>query len=175
MAEHGSDAMKSSSSRRRRVSARKDPVLLAIKYLAQGDRTVAQVTGYLQRRSLPESAVRKAVERCIELGYLNDRAFALRWAESRLARRPMAWVALEAELLAKGFDEPLVAETLSRLYRRGTERRLASLFMQKQKARGRADSQARLASVLRQRGFNEDLIAEAMGAERLPNKDADGD
>ncbi|MGE3152184.1 MAG: regulatory protein RecX [Nitrospiraceae bacterium] len=148
---------------------------MAFRYLSQGDRTVAQVTGYLQRRSLPERAVRKAVERCIELGYLNDRAFALRWAESRLARRPMAWVALEAELLAKGFDEPLVAETLTRLYGRGTERRLASLVMQEQKARGRAGSQARLASVLRQRGFNEDLIVEALGAERLPNKDVDGD
>jgi regulatory protein len=167
--------MKDSSSRRRTISSRRDPVQLAFKYLSQRDRTTAQLTRYLQRQRVPERAVREAVARCIELGYLNDRSFAFRWAESRMQRRPMARVALEAELLARGFDEPLVAETLARLYGRGTERRLAGQVVREQHEGGRTVLPARIASVLRQRGFDEELIAEAIGVERRRGVDADNE
>ena len=167
--------MKDSSSRRRTIFSRRDPVQLAFKYLSQGDRTAAQLTRYLQGQRVPERTVREAVARCVDLGYLNDRAFAFRWAESRVQRRPMARPALEAELLAKGFDEPLVAETLARLYGRGTERRLAGQVVREQHERGRAVSPARIASVLRQRGFDEELIAEAIGVERRRGDDAYGE
>jgi regulatory protein len=167
--------MKDSSSRRRPISSRRDPVQLAFKYLSQCDRTAAQLTRYLQGQRVTEKTVRETVARCIELGYLNDRALALRWAEQRLERRPMARLALESELLAKGLDEPLVAETLARLYARGTERRLAGQVVRGQQEGSRAVSSARLASVLRRRGFDEDLITEAIGVERSQGDDACGE
>ena len=163
--------MKDSSSRRRTIFSRRDPVQLAFKYLSQGDRTAAQLTRYLQGQRVPERTVREAVARCVDLGYLNDRAFAFRWAESRVQRRPMARLALEAELLAKGFDEPLVAETLARLYGDGTERKLAGQLVRQQQKGGRTVSPARLASVLRQRGFDDELIAEAIGEGHRDNED----
>lgn len=171
----GRDAMKDSSSRRRVISPRRDPIQLAFKYLSLRDRTAAQLTRYLQRQRVPKKIVREAVARCIELGYLNDRSFAFRWAESRVQRRPMAKPALEAELLAKGFDEPLVAETLARLYGRDTERRLAGEIIRQQQKGGRAVSPARLASLLRQRGFGEEVIAEAIGMEHRDDGDAHGE
>ncbi|HSE57905.1 MAG TPA: RecX family transcriptional regulator [Nitrospiraceae bacterium] len=173
------DAMKDSSSRGRMIAPRRDPIHLAFTYLSQRDRTAAQLTRYLQRQRMPEKTVRETVARCIELGYLNDRSFAFRWAESRVLRRPMARPALEAELLAKGFDEPLVAETLAHLYGRGTERKLAGQLVRQQQKGGRTVSPARLASVLRQRGFDEDLIAETIAetidAERRRRDDASGE
>lgn len=175
MADNGSDAMKDSSSRRLAISSRRDPIQLAFKYLSQHDRTAAQLTHYLERQRVPERTVREVVARCIEIGYLNDRSYALRWAESRLQRRPMAKPALEAELLAKGFDESLVAETLTRLYGRETERRLAGQFVHEQREGSRAISPARIASVLRQRGFDDELIAEAIGVIRRRGDDAYGE
>lgn len=163
--------MKDSSSRRRTISSRRDPVQLAFKYLSRRDRTAAQLTRYLQRQRVPEPAVREAVARCIELGYLNDRSFAFRWAETRVQRRPMARLALEAELLAKGFDDSLVAETLARLYGRGTERRLAGQVIRERYEGGRAGSPTRIAAVLRQRGFDEELIAEAIEVKRRRGDD----
>jgi regulatory protein len=161
----GSDVMKEASSPRRTIPSRRDPVQLAFTYLSQRDRTVAQLTQYLQRRRVPDRTVRETVARCIELGYLDDRAFAARWAESRLQRRPMARPALEVELLAKGFDEPLVVETLARLYVKGTERQLAGRIVRDQRGRRGTVSLARLGSLLRQRGFDEDLIADVIGVE----------
>lgn len=158
-------SLKKASSGRRAIPSRRDPLQLAFTYLSQRDRTAAQLTRYLQRQRVPDRTVRETVARCIELGYLDDRAFAARWAESRLQRRPMARLALEAELLAKGFDEPLVVETLARLYARGVERRLAGQVVRDQRGRGGNVSPVRLASLLRQRGFDEDLITDVIGVE----------
>ncbi|HXF92131.1 MAG TPA: RecX family transcriptional regulator [Nitrospiraceae bacterium] len=140
----------------------------ALRYLAQRDRTSAQVARHLDRKGASQAQVRSVLRRLTKAGYLNDRAFAARWAEARLARRPMGREALKAELLRQGLSEGLVVRTLDTFYQRGRERELAEQVI-RQAARRTPVSSSRAARLLRQRGFDEETIDEV-----VPSEDRNG-
>ncbi len=135
---------------------------LAIRALARSDRTTAQVERLLAVKGAPPAQIRTAVRRLIALRYLDDEAFATRWADRRLAHMPMGRARLQDELLATGCPDHIVQSTLRATYRKMSERDLA---MQVVKTAGRASSiqtLGRLARLLNQRGFNEDTIETVM-------------
>ncbi len=70
----------------------------------------------LRARGFSAQAVRHAVARMAELGYLDDRAFAEAWVRSRLSSRKDGVNALYRGLLARGVARPLAEEVLQRLY-----------------------------------------------------------
>ena len=98
---------------------------LAVRALARSDRTTAQIERMLAAKGASLSQVRAAVRRLTSLRYLDDEAFAARWADRRLARMPMGRARLEEELLATGCPEHIVQATLRAIYRKVSERDLA--------------------------------------------------
>jgi regulatory protein len=135
---------------------------LAVHALARSDRTTAQIERLLTAKGASPAQIRAAVRRLISLRYLDDVAFAARWADRRLARMPMGRARLQDELLATGCPEHIVQTTLRTTYRKVSERDLA---MQVLKMAGRASSAqtlGRLARLLNQRGFDEDTIETVM-------------
>jgi len=97
------------------------------------------------------------------LRYLDDAAFASRWADRRLARMPMGRARLQEELLATGCSESIVQATLRASYRKVSEQDLA---VQLVAAAGKITSPqmlGRIARLLSQRGFAEDTIETVMG------------
>ena len=136
---------------------------LAVRALARSDRTTAQIERLLETKGASHSQVRTAVRRLTSLRYLDDAAFAARWADRRLARMPMGRARLQEELLATGCPERIVQTTLRTTYRNVSERDLA---MQVVAMAGRTTSPRtldRLARLLSQRGFDEDTIETVMG------------
>ena len=136
---------------------------LAVRALARSDRTTAQIERLLAAKGASPSQVRAAVRRLTSLSYLDDVAFAARWAERRLARMPMGRARLQEELLATGCPEHIVQATLRAAYRKVSERDLA---LQVVTMAGRATSVhtlSRVARLLSQRGFDEDTIGTVMG------------
>ena len=104
------------------------------------------------------------VRRLTSLKYLDDVAFAARWADRRLARMPMGRARLQEELLVTGCPEHIVHATLRATYRKVSEQDLA---MQVVTMAGRitsAQTRGRVARLLSQRGFDEDTIETVMGA-----------
>lgn len=136
----------------------------ALRYLARGDRTVAQMTGYLNRKNASPALVRRVLVRLRGWGYLDDGAFAARWAGARLARRPMGRARLEAELRAKGFDEGTVLKTVVQVFRETDEADLARTLVARRLREGRR-GRVRAAAVLRRDGFTDDTIEAVLGAE----------
>ena len=135
---------------------------LAVRALARSDRTTAQIERLLATKGASPAQIRAVVRRLISLRYIDDEAFAARWADRRLARMPMGRARLQDELLATGCPEHIVQTTLRATYRRMSERDLA---MQVVKMAGRAGSSqglGRLARLLSQRGFDEDTIETVM-------------
>ena len=131
--------------------------------LARGDRTKAQIERLLETKGASPAQVRAAVRRLTVLRYLDDVAFAARWADRRLARMPMGRARLQDELLATGCPEHIVQATLQATYRKVSEQNLA---MQVVALAGRTTStrmRERLARLLSQRGFDEDTIETVMG------------
>lgn len=132
-----------------------DYLNLAVRYLARTDRTVAQVERYLRDKGATRPKAAAVVRELERLGYVNDQAYAVRWAETRLARRPMGRERLKAELLQRGFEEPVVERALKKAYRSISEQELACQVLEGRTSRTGPLQWVRL---LRQRGFDDETI-----------------
>ena len=87
------------------------------RFLETRSRSVAEVRRRLAAAGYPRPLVAAAIERLVELGFLDDEAFARAWVESRDRARPRGEHALRRELRLKGVDPAVVDAALAR--RRG--------------------------------------------------------
>jgi SOS response regulatory protein OraA/RecX len=133
--------------------------LAAVRYLAGRERTEAQVKAYLSRAGASAASIRSLLSRFRKQGYLDDEAYAVRWACARLARCPMGRARLEAELSAKGFERTAVATALRQAYADTDERAQARALLALRTAGNRRGN----AALLRRYGFDDDLIEELSG------------
>ena len=141
-----------------------DPWLqLAVRALARSDRTVVQIERLLAAKGASPSQVRAVVRRLTSLTYLDDVAFAARWADRRLVRMPMGRARLQEELLATGCPEHIVHATLRATYRKVSEQDLAMQVLTMAGRITSAQTRGRVARLLSQRGFDEDTIETVMG------------
>jgi regulatory protein len=74
----------------------------AAAFLAVRPRSVAETRRRLRQMGFPSSLGDGVVDRLIQLGYLDDHAFARAWVESRDRARPRGVLALRQELQRKG-------------------------------------------------------------------------
>lgn len=128
---------------------------MAVRALARSDKTVAQIERLLQAKGASERDCRAAVRELERRGYLNDHAFAVRWAESTLSRRPMGSQRLMAELLRRGVDESTADRAVREVFRGRSEQEVACCALQGLIGVKRP---IQLVRFLRQRGFDEDTI-----------------
>jgi regulatory protein len=101
--------------RREQRSAVDDPgeVLEAgARFLEARPRSIAEVRRKLTRLGYRQELVTGAVGRLVELGYLDDDAFARAWVESRDRARPRGEHALRRELELRGVDRSIVDAVL---------------------------------------------------------------
>lgn len=131
----------------------------ALRYLSWRPRSRRELARHLRDRGHPGPAAEAALRRCEELGYVDDRAFALAFVRDRIRLRPRGRARLRAELSARGVepadaeaavDAALAESELSEgdLLTRVAERRARSLASLDREAARR-----RLASYLLRRGF----------------------
>ncbi len=102
---HGRRA--SSAERRERRAAVDDPTVVleaAARFLEPRARSVAEVRRRLIGAGYRHDLVEGAIERMLELGMLDDEAFARAWLESRDRARPRGERAIRQELGQKGVD-----------------------------------------------------------------------
>ncbi len=85
----------------------------AARFLEARPRSVAEVERKLGGMGYQPSLVAEVVERLVQLGYLDDEAFARAWVESRDRASPRGEHALRRELSQRGVDRTLVDEVLA--------------------------------------------------------------
>lgn len=103
------------SEKRERLGAVEDPAVVleaALRFLEPRQRSIGEVRRRLTRVGYREDLVEGAIARLIELGMLDDQAFARTWIESRDRARPRGQLALRRELAVKGIDRAVVDETI---------------------------------------------------------------
>lgn len=135
----------------------------AVRYLARRERTEAQVKVFLSRAGASAARIRALLSKFRAQGYINDAAYAARWARSRLTRRPMGQARLEAELLAKGFDRATVAQTVAQVYGETSQRELARALLAQRLGRTWERDHRRGEGLLRRYGFDDEIIEELFG------------
>lgn len=86
-----------------------------VRFLSYRPRSVQEVRRNLAKHETAESVIELALERLINLGYLDDYAFAKYWLENRDTFKPRGPMALRYELRQKGIDNGIIDELLSGL------------------------------------------------------------
>lgn len=122
------------------------------------------MAAYLGRHGASPTRVREILRQLRAWGYLDDEAFAVRWAQGRIARRPVGRARLEAELLAKGFTEATTSRTLRDVFGDSGETEMAQTLLDHVAAGGRR-SVAQQAALLRRSGFQEETIDSVLGVD----------
>ena len=92
-----------------------DPSLVlaaALRYLEARPRSTSEVRRRLLMRGYRADLVDGCIDRLLDLGVLDDEAFARTWVESRDRARPRGERALRSELRGKGIDRQVVDEIL---------------------------------------------------------------
>ena len=122
----------------------------------------SQVERYLISRGAPFGSVATVLQRLEDRGYLNDAAYACRWAERRLAMKPMGRRRMTSELLQHGFTESVAGATIGRVYADVTETELAERALVQRRSR---KTQAQKGRFLHGRGFSGSTIARVFNLE----------
>ena len=101
--------------KRERLGAVEDPAVVldaALRFLEPRQRSIGEVRRRLTRVGYRTELVEGAIVRLVELGVLDDQAFARTWIESRDRARPRSGRALRRELAVKGIDRETVDGTM---------------------------------------------------------------
>jgi regulatory protein len=120
----GAQRLEVRRARLERHAAETDPDIVlnaAARFLELRSRSVHEVRRHLAASAYPGPLVEAAVARLMELGVLDDRAFARAWVESRDRARPRGEHALRHELALKGIERATVEQVL--MERRDASRR----------------------------------------------------
>lgn len=174
------DGPQEGSSASRQPDADPESVARAIclRLLTMAPKTRAQLAEALRKRDVPDAAAQAVLDRFVELGLINDEAFAEAWVDSRHHGRGLAKRALAQELRHRGVDSETVNDAVERLEpeqeletaRRLVERKLSSTKNVEPKARVR-----RLAGMLARKGYAPGLafrvVREALEQEGLEVED----
>lgn len=101
--------------RRERRAAVDDPAVVleaAARFLEARARSIAEVRRRLTGAGYRTELVEGAIERMLELGMLDDEAFARAWVESRDRARPRGERAIRSELGLKGIERAVIDAVL---------------------------------------------------------------
>ena len=112
----GTERLEARRARRERHAAETDQAVVlkaAARFLELRSRSVGEVRRHLLAAAFPEPLIEDAIARLLELGMLDDRAFAQAWVESRDRARPRGEAALRRELALKGIDRETAAAVLA--------------------------------------------------------------
>lgn len=84
----------------------------ALDYLTARSRTVRETTDYLLGKGFSSAETIAAVERLLELDYLNDRKTAAGWVEYTMRCKPRGRDRLIRDLKLRGVENDVIAEAL---------------------------------------------------------------
>jgi regulatory protein len=151
---------------------------LCLRALTGAPKTRQQLADLLADRDVPDDAAETVLDRLIEVGLIDDEAFAQAWVTSRQAGRGLARRALKAELRAKGVDDDVAATAVEAVDdddERETARRLVDRKLPGMRRLDRATATRRLMGMLARKGYSGGLAAgvvrealDADGADDVP-------
>lgn len=145
----------------------------ALELLSFRARSECELERRLLRAGHAPSAAESALLRCRELGYLDDRAFALAHVRDRLRLRPKGRRALRSELFRKGVDGDLAEAAIDEAFAESgldetdLARRLAGKRVNALEGIEAGTARRRLMGYLARRGFPPPVVR-AVVAEVLP-------
>ena len=137
------------------LKARSEMILAreaALNFLSRAAQTRRGLARKLRSRGFGTNATSSAVYRMIELGYVDDRAFAENWVRFRISTRKEGWKSLYRGLLQNGVQRAVAEEVLQAGFPEDVELERARVLVHKL-------SDKAVVSKLTSRGFRSRTIA----------------
>lgn len=154
----------SGSSRAERELPPQDPAerarAICLRLLTGMPRTRRQLAEALAKRDIPEDVAEEVLSRFVDVGLIDDAAFAGAWVESRHHGRGLARRALARELRTKGVDSTLVDEAVGRLdpeQEETTARDLVARKLRTTRGMERDKRLRRLVGMLARKGYSQGM------------------
>jgi regulatory protein len=139
----------------------------AVESLARRSHSRKELKNKLFRKGFPGKDIYQALDRLEELGYLDDRKFAIEYARHRLRQSPRGRMLLSSELIKRGVSREIVDQVLPEVFEEYPEDRLVEELVTKwRRTRGDAFTAAdisKLARSLSRKGFEWDAIRRQVG------------
>ncbi len=138
---------------------------VALRYLKNQDRTEHQVRRKLVEKGFHQTVIESTLADLGRARLLDDRAFARRWIESRMANRPAGESRFEQDLQSRGVAPDVIAEVLAECDTVGSEgAALQVLRRHRWRFAGLAEEKAkrRMWGLLGRRGFDADTSQRAV-------------
>jgi regulatory protein len=145
---------------------------LALYYLEQRARSEKELRDYLSRKEMPEEIIDDVIERLAGYGYIDDGAFAARYAATRIRRNSGRKIAYE--LRRKGVGDDAVRQALGSID--PDEELQGAMEHARRSLKGETDQKARQRAYasLARRGYPGELVRKALDA-LLKDQDFDQD
>ncbi|WP_405186842.1 recombination regulator RecX [Streptomyces anulatus] len=163
-ARSGTRSSGSPSSSRAETGEPRDPVEQArnicLRLLTGSPRTRKQLADALRKREIPDEAAEEVLARFVDVGLIDDAAFAGAWVESRHHGRGLARRALVRELRTKGVDSAVIDEAVGQLdpdQEEETARELVARKLRSTRGLDRDKRLRRLAGMLARKGYGEGM------------------
>ena len=147
---------------------------LVLDSLSRSARTRGQLADLLARKEVPEEIAESVLDRCTELGLVDDAAYAEAFTRSRHEHKGLGSRAIAFELRRRSVPDELVQEAVSVLdseQERKTAFRLASERQARMAGLPREVQARRLAGFLARKGYGGDVVGSAV-REALANAQA---
>jgi len=134
----------------------------AFKLLQYRDRSMGELRRRLRKKSFPDPVIETVIEELEEKGYLDDREFAMTFAEDQLTRKNIGPIRLRAELGKKRVSDAIIDDVVHEIYQKYDVLELALAAARKKagslKRVEDRTAYRRLTSYLARRGFSRDVI-----------------
>ncbi len=137
----------------------------ALKLLAAHPQSRREVAGRLERAGFPPEIVTQVENRLVELGLLEDGAYARGWAETAVGRRGLAPEAIREVLLEKGVEPEEIDRALEEIVGQTSATELAiAAGRRRLRELSRLDlrkAHRRLTGFLMSKGYEPEVVGEA--------------
>lgn len=145
---------------------------LCLRWLTDRPHTRGELATKLAKKGVPAEAAGSVLDRFVEVGLVDDAAFASSWVQSRHAGRGLARSALRQELRRRGVDEHTIEGAVDELSGEDEAARARALVARKLASTRGIDPAARtrrLAGLLARKGYPPgvayQVVREAIAAE----------
>ena len=132
----------------------------ALGFIDYRPRSIREVRKNLHDKGYDDSVIDQVIDRFLEVGLLDDLAFAKYWVDQRETFKPRSQMALRQELVQKGVDRALIDEAVATVDETAAAQRVA----QKQASRyvnlDEPSFKKKMMGYLQRRGFNYGIIKE---------------
>jgi regulatory protein len=134
----------------------------ALAGLRQKERASAELVAWLGKRGYGSEEIETAISRLVEVGELDDKRFARRYAEDKRELRGWGAERIREALLRRGIAPSFVEATLAAESREAQVGRASDLLARRGRPLGEEADRARALAYLTRRGYEYEIAYEAV-------------